>query len=163
MASNAEEFELAPWLTMARRCVGRAFSKGKNERYKTYDFLPDYILRVRATTRPAPPCPRPVAGSSRKKIPYPALAPGVVVTDAYALVLLASVSAAPPRASARWVNTEFNFTGAYEPHGRARPQVGLPTGLGAGAISGSPGRPVASRCRSAPGEQRESPTSACWA
>ena len=87
------------------------FSKGKQQRYKTYDFRPRDILRVRHDPPPKttlPPADWPV--SSRHKIPYPEGAAGVPVTDAYALLDLAGRFLDSAEASAEVVvNTEFNF------------------------------------------------------
>jgi hypothetical protein len=115
VASNSEEVELALAAADGRASYRARLSKGKQERFKTYEFLPEHILRLRRDPPPGstePPCKWPV--SSRKEIAYPPLATGVVVTDAYALLDLAGRFLASPEASADVViNTEFNF---YQVH-----------------------------------------------
>jgi hypothetical protein len=112
VASNSEEVVVklaADGSASYRSRLGRG--KGDEQRYKTYRFLPDHILRVRRdspTESTEPPCRWPV--SSRKEIPYPPAADGRVVTDAYALLELAGRFLAYPEATADVVvNTEFNF------------------------------------------------------
>lgn len=111
VASNVEVvvLDLAP--ADGRALYRSRFSKGKQQRYKTYEFRPKDILRVRhdppAKTE-LPPAEWPV--SSRHKIPYPPAASGMMVTDAYALLDLAGRFLDSDQASTEAVvNTEFNF------------------------------------------------------
>lgn len=110
VASNSESVALDLAAADGRVLHRSRFSKGKEQRYKTYDFLPAHILRVRQDPPPKttlPPAEWPV--SSRHEIPYPAAA-GAVVTDAYALIDLAGRFLDSDEASAQVVvNTEFNF------------------------------------------------------
>ena len=159
VASNSEDvvLELAP--ADGRALRRSRLSKGKEQRYKTYDFLPDYILRVRhdpPADTAVPPAQWPV--SSRKKITYPALEPGVVVTDAYALVLLAERFGRSTEASAEVaVNTEFNFYRVRMSHTDGPPLKVDYQLAGAGAISGSRQTRGVALQVSPLGEQREKP------
>ncbi|MEE4145703.1 MAG: hypothetical protein V2I26_12940 [Halieaceae bacterium] len=111
VANNAEAvvLDLAP--ADGRALYRSRFSRGKQQRYKTYVFRPRDILRVRHDPPPKttlPPAEWPV--SSRRKIPYPDAASGLVVTDAYALLDLAGRFLDSPETSTELaVNTEFNF------------------------------------------------------
>lgn len=111
VASNSEAVVLDLAAADGRALHRSRFSKGKEQRYKTYDFLPEHILRVRQDPPPKttlPPAEWPV--SSRHEIPYPAGAAGMVVTDAYALLDLAGRFLDSDETSAEVVvNTEFNF------------------------------------------------------
>ncbi len=115
VASNSEEVELDLAAVDGRASYRARLSKGKQERFKTYEFLPEHILRVRHDPPPGttePPRKWPV--SSRKEIAYPPAATGMVVTDAYALLELAGRFLASSQASGDVViNTEFNF---YQVH-----------------------------------------------
>ena len=111
VASNFEDVTLKMSAGDGAALHRSRLSKGKQERYKTYDFLPRHILRVRHDPTPKttlPPAQWPV--SSRHKIPYPPAAKGMIVTDAYALLELTRRFLASNDASAELViNTEFNF------------------------------------------------------
>jgi len=118
VANNSEVVVLE--LAADGRALHRSrFSKGKQQRYKTFDFLPEHILRVRHDPPPKttlPPAEWPV--SSRHKIPYPEGARGMVVTDAYALLDLAGRFLDSAETSAEVVvNTEFNFYRVQMRHG----------------------------------------------
>ncbi len=125
IASNSEEVVLDLAAADGRASYRSRLSRGKSDeqRYKTYDFLPDHILRVRrdppaGTT--APPCEWPV--SSHKEIAYPGGATGMAVTDAYALLDLAGRFLASPEAAADVViNTEFNFYRVHMTHSDGPP------------------------------------------
>ena len=123
VASNSEEVALELAADGSARHRSR-LSRGKSneQRYKTYEFLPEHILRVRrdapaGTTRP--PGDWPV--SSRRKIAYPPGADGLPVTDAYALLVLAARFLTSPGAAADVVvNTEFNFYQVRMSHSEGR-------------------------------------------
>ena len=146
VANNTEEVALDLVAADGRARYRSRLSKGKGERYKTYDFLPDSIVRVRrdppkGTT--APPCEWPI--SSRKEFAYPPLAAGMVVTDAYTLPVLAwRFLASGAEGAEVVVNTEFNFyrvrmTHSDGPSVKVNYQV-----AGAAAVTGSrPTRAVA--------------------
>lgn len=124
VANNSEEVVLD--LAADGRASHRSrLSRGKSneQRYKTYEFLPEHILRVRRDA-PAgttlPPGEWPV--SSRRKIAYPPAANGLPVTDAYALLDLAGRFLISPEAAARVaVITEFNFYQVRMSHSDGRP------------------------------------------
>ncbi len=123
VASNSEEVALELAADGSARHRSRlSRGKSKEQRYKTYEFLPEHILRVRrdapaGTTRP--PGEWPV--SSRRKIAYPPGADGLPVTDAYALLLLAARFLTSPGAAADVVvNTEFNFYQVRMSHSEGR-------------------------------------------
>lgn len=110
VASNSEEVAID--LAADGRALYRTrLSTGSGKRYKTFSFLPEHILRVRhdpPADSSLPPCRWPV--SSRREVPYPPLAQGMVVTDAYNLLTLAGRFHSSGEASAEVVvNTEFNF------------------------------------------------------
>tara|TARA_R110001599_G_scaffold353884_2_gene602358 strand:+ start:43879 stop:44736 length:858 start_codon:yes stop_codon:yes gene_type:complete len=111
VASNSEEVTLDLTAANGRALYRSRLSKGKEQRYKTYRFLPEHIERVRRNPPPKtelPPCEWPV--SSRRDIAYPQEAAGKVVTDAYALLALAArFHASGAEAAEVIVNTEFNF------------------------------------------------------
>tara|TARA_R110001592_G_scaffold336960_1_gene622790 strand:- start:56765 stop:57622 length:858 start_codon:yes stop_codon:yes gene_type:complete len=111
VASNSEEVRLDLTAADGWALYRARLSKGKEQRYKTYNFLPEHIERVRRNPPPKtelPPSEWPV--SSRKDIAYPQEAAGKVVTDAYALLLLAGrFQASGAEAAEVIVNTEFNF------------------------------------------------------
>ena len=119
VANNAEVVILELAAENGRAIHRSRFSRGKQQRYKTYEFLPKHILRVRHDPPPKttlPPAEWPV--SSRHKIPYPAGTTGMVVTDAYALLDLAGRFLDSAEASAEVaVNTEFNFYRVVMSHG----------------------------------------------
>jgi hypothetical protein len=123
VAGNSEEVALELAAADNHLRYRSRLSKGKGERYKTYEFLPEHIRRVRhdppADTE-LPPCRWPV--SSRKDIPYPPLATGMVVTDAYALLILAGRFQASAAATMEVVvYTEFNFYRVRMTHGDSAP------------------------------------------
>ena len=111
VASNAEEVELTLRAADGQALRRERFSQGKDQRYKTYDYLPQMVVRERfdpPKNTSLPPAQWPL--SSRREIPYPPLPAGAVVTDAYALLELAGRFLDAEAASAEVVvNTEFNF------------------------------------------------------
>lgn len=86
-------------------------SRGKDQRFKSFDYQADFILRERrdpGTDTSLPPAEWPV--SSRREIPYPISGERPVVTDAYGLLLLADrLQASDATAAEVIVHTEFNF------------------------------------------------------
>jgi len=124
VANNSEEVVLELAADGSARHRAR-LSRGKSneQRYKTYEFLPEHILRVRRDA-PAgttlPPGEWPV--SSRRKIAYPPAANGLAVTDAYALLELAARFLTSPEAAADVaIITEFNFYQVRMSHSDGRP------------------------------------------
>jgi hypothetical protein len=111
VASNSEDVTLDLSAANGKALHRSRLSKGKEQRYKTYDFLPKHIERVRRDPPPntqLPPREWPVSG--RQDIAYPQQAAGMVVTDAYALLALAGRFLASGAATAEViVNTQFNF------------------------------------------------------
>lgn len=111
VASNSENVTLDMAAADGRALYRARLSKGKEQRYKTYNFLPQHIERVRRDPPPKtqlPPDEWPV--SSRHDIPYPPEAAGIVVIDAYALLALAGrFQASGAESKEVIVNTEFNF------------------------------------------------------
>jgi len=125
VASNSENVTLDMAAADGKALYRSRLSKGKEQRYKTYNFLPQHIERVRRDPPPKtqlPPDEWPV--SSRHDIPYPQQAAGKVVTDAYALLALAGRFLASGAAFAEViVNTEFNFYTVRMSSGADRPSV----------------------------------------
>jgi len=112
VASNAEQVQLTLAASDGRTLARQRLSQGRDSRrYKTYEFLPQCILRKRfdpPKDTGLPPSEWPL--SSRREIPYPPLPPGTVVTDAYALLELAGrFLTSDADATEVAVNTEFNF------------------------------------------------------
>jgi hypothetical protein len=139
VASNSEAVVLELAAADGRALHRSRFSKGKEQRYKTYDFLPRHILRVRQDPPPKtnlPPAEWPV--SNRHEIPYPAAAAGMVVTDAYALLDLAGRFLDSDETSAEVVvNTEFNFYRVQMSHSDGlATQVNYQVNGAAAAVSG---------------------------
>ena len=160
VASNSEELILDMVASSGRAVYRSRFSKGKNERYKTFDFQPEHILRVRRDTPPGnaglPPAQWPI--SSSHDIPYPPLAAGVVVTDAYALLALAQrfLTSEEPTAEVV-VYTEFNFYRVGMSRGDG-PAIKVDYQVsGAPAVSGSRQTRLVTLQVTPVGEQREKP------
>ena len=112
VASNAEQVELTLAASDGRALARQRLSQGRDsKRYKTYEFLPQHILRKRfdpPKNKELPPTEWPL--SSCREIPYPPLPAGTAVTDAYALLELAGrFLASDTEATEVAVNTEFNF------------------------------------------------------
>jgi hypothetical protein len=87
------------------------FSSGKQQRYKTFDYLADHIVRVRRTPGDDPNQPSaewPIKSSNN--VAYPEPANNGVITDVYALLPLANRFQAGSDESAEWlVLTDYNF------------------------------------------------------
>ncbi len=125
IASNSEHVVLTLTAKDGRALHRSRLSKGKEERYKSYDFLPGHILRERRDPPPKtglPPCQWPV--SSRKEIAYPGTGDSLVVTDAYALLLLADrFRGSPDKTAELVINTEFNFYRVRLGHSDTSPEI----------------------------------------
>lgn len=112
VASNSEQVELLLNAQDGRAVYRSRLSQGRDRRYKTYDFLPQYILRQRfdpAKGSELPPQEWPL--SSSREVAYPASLPAETpVTDGYALLELAGRFLASGGDSLEVaINTEFNF------------------------------------------------------
>jgi hypothetical protein len=111
VASNREEVTVRLAASNGRALQRSRLSEGRDKRYKSYDFLPGYLLRERRNP-PAdaslPPAQWPV--SSSKKIPYPENVGKAAITDAYALLELAGRFLASSEPTAEVVvSTDINF------------------------------------------------------
>jgi hypothetical protein len=111
VVSNSEEvvLDLQPEDGMALRRY--RLSKGKDQRVKRYEYGPEHILRERRNPGAEPgqdPSQWPV--SNRREIPYPVPRDEEVVTDAYALMLLAArLQASDAEEAEVVVQTDLNF------------------------------------------------------
>ena len=111
VASNSEQVQL----TLAARdghAIRRTrLSKGKDQRYKFFDYQADHILRERRNPgADKDQLPTEWAVSSRREIDYPAHGKGMAITDAYALLVIAGRFQAGSKESAEVViHTDFNF------------------------------------------------------
>jgi hypothetical protein len=111
VVGNSEDVALSLSAENGQAVKRTRLSRGKDQRFKTFDYQPDYVMRERRNpgNDPATP-PEQWAMSSSKKIPYPESVKGMVITDAYALLMLAQQLQAEPDASAEVVvHTDFNF------------------------------------------------------
>lgn len=134
-------------------------SKGKGERYKSYEFLPEHIVRVRRdppANTTLPPQEWPV--SSRRDIAYPPAAAGKVVTDAYTLLILAGrfLNSSEPSAEVI-VNTEFNFYRVRMTHSDSTSIKANYEVTGASRVSGSRQTDAVALQVSPLGEQADKP------
>ena len=111
VASNTEQVQLTFAAENGRAISRSRLSRGKNQRYKSYQYLPDSIQRERREPGANPQQPAEEwTVSNRQKIPYPQLPQGMVITDAYTLLLLAGrFHAGPAQSSDVVVQTDFNF------------------------------------------------------
>jgi len=111
VVGNSEQVKLSFVPASGQAMVRSRLSRGKDQRFKFFDYQDDYIVRERRNPGAdphQPPSEWPV--SSRKEIPYPADSADIVVTDAYTLLLLADRLQASSEESAEVVvHTEFNF------------------------------------------------------
>jgi hypothetical protein len=90
VARNTEEVSLYLQAENGRAISRSRLSRGKNQRFKTYEYTPGYVLRERhepdsAAQLPASQWPL----TSRTKIAYPGELDNRVVTNARALLILA--------------------------------------------------------------------------
>lgn len=111
VASNTEELGLLLWPADGRSLERTRLSRGKNQRFKRWEFQPTHILRERrepGADAGLPPTGWPL--TSTREIPYPDGAREPAVADPYTLLLLAQRLVASDAASAQaLVNTDFNF------------------------------------------------------
>jgi hypothetical protein len=90
VADNTETVTLSLAPSSGALLSRTRFSSGKDQRFKSYSYRADRVVRERrepGDDPEAPPAQWPV--SSRREIPIPAAAAGRVITDAYALLPLA--------------------------------------------------------------------------
>jgi len=111
VVNNSEQVKLILDPENGRVIERSRLSRGKQQRYKTFDYLAYYIVRKRRTPGDDPNQPSTEwAVKSHKKIAYPELAKGMAITDVYALLLLAERFQAGSDKSAEFVVlTDFNF------------------------------------------------------
>ena len=90
VVSNSEEVHLRLLATSGQLVSRSRLSRGKNQRLKTYDYRPQYILRERRAPGPDPGQAAALWPlQSTKEVAYPDDLGAKVLTDAYALLLLA--------------------------------------------------------------------------
>lgn len=108
---NDETKELTLTPEDARLIKRKRFSDGSNQRLKFYDYLPQHIVRERRDpggVDSQPPEDWPL--SSRSRIQYPVMPADAVITDAYALLVLATqFNASEEETFEVVVQTDFNF------------------------------------------------------
>jgi len=111
VVGNSEQVLLNVDPTSGQAYNRSRLSRGKDQRFKTFDYQADHIVRERRNPVADPNTPPeqwPVA--SRKEIAYPPLARDNVVTDAYVLLLLADrLQAGPEESATVIIHTDFNF------------------------------------------------------
>ena len=113
-------------------------SSGKDKRFKTFNYQADHVVRNRRNPGPDPATP-PLQWSisSSKKIDYPQSVEGAVITDAYALLLLAQrLLSSPEQVAKVVVHTDFNF---YQVHMTSGKGITIPVDYqvtGGQAVSG---------------------------
>lgn len=116
---NDELKELTLTPDEARLVQRRRYSGGSNKRFKFYDYLPQHIARERreaGSVENASPENWPL--SDRSRIKYPRLPEDAVITDAYALLLLATRFYDNDDKSLEVVvQTDFNFYRVRMTHG----------------------------------------------
>lgn len=111
IAKNSELKQLTLTPEDGRLVQRSRYSGGNNERFKFYDYLPQHIARERRDPGEAPnQPPEEWPLSNRVSIKYPATAGDTVITDSYALLLLAGRF---NKSSEKYfdviVQTDFNF------------------------------------------------------
>lgn len=120
VASNTEEVLIELEANSGRALHRSRLSRGKQQRYKSYQFQPDYILRERREPGDNParePAQWPL--SSSRNTPYPPAAADLVVTDAYALLYLAGrFQHSQQERTEVVVNTDANFYRVRMTHGQ---------------------------------------------
>jgi len=109
--NNTETVSLVLDPDSGRALYRSRLSRGRDQRFKSYDYRADYIVRERREPGGFPdeaPDRWPV--SSWREVPYPDAVGDLVLTDAYALLLLADrfQSGAEPGSEVA-VHTDFNF------------------------------------------------------
>jgi len=113
--SNFEQVKLRLNPETGRVIKRSRLSRGKQQRYKTFDYLTEYILRERRNPgSDSDQPPTEWAVSNHQQIAYPELANGMLITNAYALLLLADrLQAGSDESAEIVVHTDFNF---YQVH-----------------------------------------------
>jgi hypothetical protein len=111
VASNSEQVELTLAAADGSVLKRSRLSSGKNQRYKWYEYRADYILRERRVPEgESKQSPGEWALRSRHNIDYPAQRDGAVITNAYALLVLAErFLAGGEKSRDVVVHTDFNF------------------------------------------------------
>jgi hypothetical protein len=111
VADNAELVSLSLDPASGALLARTRFSRGKDQRFKGYRYLPDRVVRERREPGgdpAAPPAQWPL--SSHREIPFPAAAADGVITDAYALIPLAeSFQGSDLQSADVVVHTDVNF------------------------------------------------------
>lgn len=111
VSDNFETVELTLGPQDFRVLQRSRLSRGRDLRYKTFDYLPQHIVRERHEPSDGDiddPEQWPV--TSLREIAYPADSDGLAITDAYALLLLADrFQASEEEAVEVVVHTDFNF------------------------------------------------------
>ena len=111
VVGNSEEVEVTLEPGSGQVITRSRLSRGKDQRLKTFDYGPDFILRERRNhdkKSKKPPAEWPI--SSTHKIPYPEPRQNLAVTDDYTLLLLADrLQASSSTSKQVVVHTEFNF------------------------------------------------------
>lgn len=111
VASNSEEVRLELVGSDGSAQYRSRLSRGREQRFKTYDFESEHIDRLRfdpGGESKLPPDQWPI--SSQQKVVYPDGAEGLAVTDGYALLVIAGQLLESGQDSLGVVvNTEFNF------------------------------------------------------
>jgi hypothetical protein len=111
VVSNSEEVQLRLLAANGQLVSRSRLSRGKNQRLKTYDYRPQYILRER---RAPGPDPEQAAAlwplQSTRELAYPDDLGSKVLTDAYALLLIAQrFSDTQTNSQQVAVHTDLNF------------------------------------------------------
>ena len=111
VTNNSEQVHLTFCSEDGRLLQRTRLSQGKDRRYKSFDYLPDHIERVRRVPgNNADQAPREWPVSSQQQIPYPELAADQVITNAYLLLLLADrFQAGTDESTQAIIHTDFNF------------------------------------------------------
>lgn len=111
VVSNSEEVQVTLNAGSGQVISRSRLSRGSDQRFKSFDYGPEFILRERRSgdkKATVPPSEWPV--SSTREIPYPEPREGLAVIDDYTLLLLADRLQASKAASMEViVHTEFNF------------------------------------------------------
>ncbi len=109
VASNAERVDLTLRADSGALVERWRVSSGRDQRAKSYQYLPGHILRLRREPgEDAAAAPAQWTVSSRREIPYPSALGKLPLTDSYALLLLAGRLACGDSAAVA-VQTDFNF------------------------------------------------------
>lgn len=114
---NDELKELTLTPSDIRLLQRKRYSGGSSQRFKFYDYLPQHIVRERRDPGDIEMPPEEWPLSSHSRIEYPELSEDAVITDAYALLLLAGrFNRSSDKALEVIVQTDFNFYRARLTH-----------------------------------------------